>query len=93
MKEIVTLGVVLQRALRVWCMDMISRPHFSVEKAQKSTTWVPWRLTILMVSPFFMVAALPLPPGMMTGLEVLGASVPPSTGAETAALASNLLLL
>ena len=34
-----TLGVLYWRALRVWCMDMISWPHFSVLNAQKSTTW------------------------------------------------------
>lgn len=33
-----TWGVIFCRALRVWCMDMISLPHSSVLNAQKSTT-------------------------------------------------------
>ena len=33
-----TCGVDFWRALRVWCMDMISWPHSASENAQKSTT-------------------------------------------------------
>ena len=33
-----TCGVDFCNAFRVWCMDMISLPHSSSEKAQKSTT-------------------------------------------------------
>ena len=38
MCEMVTCGVDFCSAFLVWCMDMISLPHSSVEKAQKSTT-------------------------------------------------------
>ena len=33
-----TCGVDFWRALRVWCIDMISWPHSASENAQKSTT-------------------------------------------------------
>ena len=33
-----TCGIIFWMALRVWCMDMISSPNFSVLNAQKSTT-------------------------------------------------------